>query len=53
LFEKLKLTEKPFYLLGHSFGGFIAAEYALKFQKNIKHLILMSPVGMPHPPERL
>jgi len=53
LFEKLKLTAKPYYLLGHSFGGFIAAEYALKYQQEIKHLILMSPVGMPHPPARL
>lgn len=49
LFEKLKLHK--FYLLGHSFGGYIAGEYALAHPKKIVHLILLSPVGMPELPD--
>jgi len=52
-FDKLKINEKPFYLLGHSFGGFLACEYALEYEQEIKHLILMSPVGIPRAPEEL
>lgn len=29
--EKMKLIHEPFYLLGHSLGGYIAAEYAIKY----------------------
>ncbi|NPA36832.1 MAG: proline iminopeptidase-family hydrolase [Chlorobi bacterium] len=29
-----------FYLLGHSWGGILAMEYALKYQKNLKGLII-------------
>lgn len=32
-----------FFLLGHSFGGNIAFQYALKFSQDIKKLILVSP----------
>lgn len=28
-FDKKKISQEKFYLLGHSFGGMIAAEYAL------------------------
>lgn len=52
-FDKLGINTKPFYLLGHSFGGFIASEYALTYEEEIKHLILMSPVGIPRAPEYL
>ena len=37
---KLGLTPSDFYLLGHSWGGLLAMEYALKYQKNIKGLII-------------
>jgi pimeloyl-ACP methyl ester carboxylesterase len=47
--EKLKL--KKIHLLGHSFGGYIAGEYALKYPTQLEHLILLSPVGMPELPD--
>lgn len=28
--DKLKINQSPFYMLGHSFGGMIAGEYALQ-----------------------
>ncbi len=36
----LGLDSSNFYLLGHSWGGILAAEYALKYQKNLKGLII-------------
>ena len=44
---------ESFHLLGHSFGGLISGEYALKHKERVKHLILMSPLGMPETPKRL
>jgi proline iminopeptidase len=38
--KALKLTNDNFYLLGHSWGGIMAMEYALKYQKNLKGLII-------------
>ena len=50
--DKVQLTAQgDYYLLGHSFGGYIAAEYAMKHPENIKKLIMMSPIGMPKPPD--
>lgn len=42
--EKIGITEK-FVLCGHSFGGYIASQYARKFKQNVKGLILLSPLG--------
>ncbi len=36
----LGLTKDNFYLLGHSWGGILAAEYALKYQQNLRGLII-------------
>lgn len=38
--KALNLTKDNFYLLGHSWGGILAMEYALKYQDNIKGLII-------------
>lgn len=36
----LKLDNTNFYLLGHSWGGILAIEYALKYQAHLKGLII-------------
>jgi proline iminopeptidase len=36
----LGLNKDNFYLLGHSWGGILAMEYALKYQNNLKGLII-------------
>ena len=36
----LGLDRSNFYLLGHSWGGILAMEYALKYQQNLKGLII-------------
>ncbi|HMR43796.1 MAG TPA: proline iminopeptidase-family hydrolase [Saprospiraceae bacterium] len=38
--QALGLTPDNFYLLGHSWGGILAAQYALKYQQNLKGLII-------------
>lgn len=38
--KALKLDNTNFYLLGHSWGGILAAEYAFKYQQNLKGLII-------------
>ena len=36
----LGLDKSNFYLLGHSWGGILAMEYALKYQQHLKGLII-------------
>jgi proline iminopeptidase len=36
----LKLDSSNFYLLGHSWGGILAMQYALKYQQHLKGLII-------------
>lgn len=38
--KALNLNKSNFYLLGHSWGGILAMQYALKYQENIKALII-------------
>ena len=38
--KALNLNEDNFYLLGHSWGGILAAQYALKYQEHLKGLII-------------
>ncbi len=38
--KALKLDQNNFFLLGQSWGGILAMEYALKYQKNLKGLII-------------
>jgi proline iminopeptidase len=38
--QALGLNKDNFYLLGHSWGGILALEYALKYQSNLKGLII-------------
>ncbi|MET3123536.1 proline iminopeptidase [Oxalobacteraceae bacterium GrIS 2.11] len=43
--KALGLNSKNFYLLGHSWGGILALEYALKYQQNLKGLIISGMVS--------
>lgn len=38
--KALNLDSSNFYLLGHSWGGMLAMDYALKYQHNLKGLII-------------
>lgn len=40
------LNLDSFYLLGHSFGGWVSAAYALNYPESLKGLILAAPAGI-------
>jgi len=42
---------QPFYLAGHSFGGYLAGNYAVEYPQNVKRLLLLSPIGFSFMPE--
>lgn len=47
IFEDYKQGDNfSFYLIGHSLGGYISTNYAIKYPKYIKKLFLLSPVGI-------
>jgi proline iminopeptidase len=47
--KALGLNKDNFYLLGHSWGGILALEYALKYQDNLKGLVISNMVSsIPH-----
>ncbi len=46
------LKEDKLLLIGHSFGGFIAALYAAEFPEQVEKLILVAPAGMLTPPQK-
>ena len=43
--QALKLDKDNFYLLGHSWGGLLAIEYALKYQQHLKGLIISNMIA--------
>ncbi|MEN0050547.1 MAG: proline iminopeptidase-family hydrolase [Bacteroidota bacterium] len=43
--KALKLDNSNFYLLGQSWGGILAMEYALKYQENLKGLIISNMIA--------
>jgi proline iminopeptidase len=43
--QSLKLDSSNFYLFGQSWGGILAMEYALKYQQNLKALIVSNMVA--------
>jgi proline iminopeptidase len=43
--QALKLDKSNFYLVGHSWGGMLALEYALKYQQNLKALVISNMVA--------
>ncbi len=43
--KALKLDNSNFYLLGQSWGGILAMEYALKYQQHIKGLVISNMVA--------
>jgi proline iminopeptidase len=43
--KALELDKSNFYLVGHSWGGILALEYALKYQENLKALIISNMDG--------
>ena len=45
----MKITN--FNLLGHSFGGYIAGNYSVRYPQHVKKLLLMSPIGIRQEPE--
>lgn len=44
--------ESSFVLAGHSLGGLLSAQYALKYPKAVEGLILISPAGLNAQPNR-
>ena len=44
-------TLTDFYLVGHSFGGYIAGLYALAYKQHIRKVLFISPIGFSKRPQ--
>eukprot|EP00298_Acanthocystis_sp_HF-20_P004143 c14478_g1_i1.p1 GENE.c14478_g1_i1~~c14478_g1_i1.p1 ORF type:complete len:398 (+),score=160.68 c14478_g1_i1:82-1275(+) len=47
------LGDEKFFLVGHSLGAMVSWRYAAKYEHRLRHLILLSPVGVPTQPPNL
>ena len=47
---RVKLGLNKMILAGHSFGGYISGCYAEHFPEHVEKLVLISSIGIPHPP---
>lgn len=43
------IPHQSFHLLGHSLGGYLSTSYTIKYPAYVKHLLLVSPAGIPEP----
>lgn len=50
---RIQIGLEKFCLLGHSFGGYLSAAYALKHPERVSHLILADPWGLPEKPKEI
>lgn len=48
---RISLGINKMVLAGHSFGGYIAGCYSIKYSHNIDKVVFISPVGIPRTPE--
>ena len=48
---RVKTGLESFYLVAHSMGGYLSAQYASRYPQYIKKLFLISPVGFVQKPE--
>ena len=44
-----KLVNSPFVMLGHSLGGWLAADYAILSNRAVKQIVLINPAGISYP----
>lgn len=48
---RIAMDITDFYLVGHSFGGYLAGLYSSKYTQHVKKLICISPIGFEIKPE--